>query len=260
MIWPMISKELETPPGVSDSMGAKRDTPDLLSKRQGMVNGFLQKLRASPLAVRVAPFLVFATFTFFQGKLGEESKYWLYLIKSIAGVFLIWAVRPSIPELRWTISWEAVLIGVFVIIFWVALDPLYPKLSMASPEKPWNPNVAFGQGAPLARFFIATRILGATLVVPPLEEIFYRSFVYRYIIDPTFERVPLRRFHLIAFLVTSTVFGLSHREWLAGILCGFAYQWLVLRKGHLGDAITAHAISNLLLGAWVLYKEAWQFW
>jgi len=226
----------------------------------GTLNELLKKLRGSPLAARAVPFLIFASFTFFQGKLGEESKYWLYAIKSIVGVFLIWAVRPSIPELRWTISLEAVAIGVLVIVFWIALDPFYPKLSMGIPERPWNPNADFGNGSPMAWFFIVTRILGATLVVPPLEEMFYRSFVYRYIIDPNFEQIPLRRFHPVSLLVTSCVFGLSHREWLAGILCGFAYQWLVLRRGHLGDAMTAHAISNLLLGAWVVYKGAWQFW
>jgi CAAX prenyl protease-like protein len=64
----------------------------------------------------------------------------------------------------------------------------------------------------------------------------------------------------MSFLVTSLIFGLSHREWLAGILCGFSYQWLVIRKGHLGDAVTAHAISNLLLGLWVVYQGAWKFW
>jgi CAAX prenyl protease-like protein len=230
------------------------------ASRRARLNELLKKLRESPFASRVAPFLIFATFTFFQGKLGEESKYWLYAIKSALGALLLWAVYKSIPELRWTVSLEAIIVGVAVIVIWIALDPFYPKLSIASPESPWNPNVAFGQGTAKAWFFIGARILGATLVVPPLEEMFYRSFVYRYIINERFEEVSLRRFHLTGFLVTSLIFGVSHREWLAGILCGFAYQWLVLRRGHLGDAITAHAISNLLLGAWVVYRGAWHFW
>jgi CAAX prenyl protease-like protein len=62
------------------------------------------------------------------------------------------------------------------------------------------------------------------------------------------------------FVVTSLVFGLEHHEWLAGILCGFAYQGLVIWKGRLGDAVTAHGITNFLLGVWVLWRGAWQFW
>ena len=210
------------------------------------------------MASRVAPFLIFALFTSCQGLFGESSKYWLYAAKSFLGIFLIWAVWPSVKELRWTVSIEAILVGVGIIVIWIALDPFYPKF--LNPGKEWNPNAQFGPGSGLAWFFIVSRILGATLIVPPLEEMFYRSFVYRYVISPRFEEVPLRKFHLMSFLVNSLIFGLSHREWLAGILCGFSYQWLVIRKGHLGEAVTAHAISNLLLGLWVVYQGAWKFW
>jgi len=72
--------------------------------------------------------------------------------------------------------------------------------------------------------------------------------------------VPLTAFHPLAFAITSVVFGFVHQEWLAGILCGLAYQWLVVRKGRLGDAMMAHAITNFLLGVYVIYKGAWHFW
>jgi CAAX prenyl protease-like protein len=101
---------------------------------------------------------------------------------------------------------------------------------------------------------------GSTIVVPPLEEVFYRSFLYRYIIKVDFQAVPVGAFHWMAFGVTSVFFGVSHYEWLAGILCGFAYQGLVCWKKRLGDAMTAHAITNLLLGIWVVWKGAWNFW
>ena len=43
-------------------------------------------------------------------------------------------------------------------------------------------------------------------------------------------------------------------------MCAFAYQGLVCRKKRLGDAITAHAITNALLGYWVIARDQWQFW
>ena len=98
------------------------------------------------------------------------------------------------------------------------------------------------------------------LVVPPLEEVFYRSFLYRYIAKPDFLSVPLNRFSAAAVSGDRRRFRLFHNEWLAGILCGTAYQWLVLRKNRLGDAMTAHAITNFLLGVWVVWRGAWQFW
>jgi len=62
------------------------------------------------------------------------------------------------------------------------------------------------------------------------------------------------------FLVTSVFFGLVHSEWLAGIICGGIYQALVIRHNRLGDAMTAHAVTNLLLGIYVVWKGQWQFW
>ena len=105
------------------------------------------------------------------------------------------------------------------------------------------------------------RIAGSTVVVPPLEEVFYRSFLYRYCVKADFRAVPFGQFHPVSFVVTSVIFGLMHPDrWLAGILCGSAYQALVVRNNRLGDAMTAHAITNFLLGIWVVWKNAWSFW
>jgi CAAX prenyl protease-like protein len=216
------------------------------------------KLRSSPMIARVAPYFIFVALTALQGWFGENSKYWFYFAKSIVGIWLIWAILPVVKEIRWTFSLEAILVGVGVIVVWIALDPYYPKLVQGG--KSWNPHEAFGAGSTLAWFFIVARILGSTLVVPPLEEAFFRSFLYRYIVKENFEEVSLKYFHFVPMIISSLLFAFIHREWLAGIFCGIAYQWLVYRRSHLGDAIVAHGISNLLLGLWVVYKGAWQFW
>lgn len=230
-----------------------------------------EMLTRFPLAVRVAPFLIFVALTWCQGQFGPSAPYWFYLAKTLAGAGMILALRPLIAEMRWAFSWEAVVVGVGIFAVWVGLQAdwatqagLWPKLGLSSaPKAPaplWNPNEQFDTGSALAWLFIAVRILGSTLVVPPLEEVFYRSFVYRYLVNQNFLSVPLNRFVPFPFLVTALVFGLAHNEWLAGILCGAAFQWLVLRKNRLGDAMTAHAITNFLLGVWVVWKGAWNFW
>jgi len=221
---------------------------------------------------RVAPFVAFLVLTFCQGQFGAASAYWFYLAKTLVAVWLIWEMWPLVAEMRWAISWEAVVMGIGVFVMWVGIDPFYPKLGEISSklglakffgmagQPVWNPHEQFSENAALAWLMIVTRILGSTLVVPPLEEVFYRSFLYRYIVRPDFLSVPLNRFFPLPFLATSAVFGFSHFQWLAGILCGMAYQWLVLRKNRLGDAMTAHAITNFLLGIWVVWRGAWQFW
>jgi CAAX prenyl protease-like protein len=218
-----------------------------------------EKFQSSPIYVRVAPFFIFLVLTFCQGWLGPQGPYWMYLVKTLVGAWLIWEMRRYVTEMRWAISWEAIAVGVAVCVMWVGINDFYPKFSKASP--PANPHPVFGQGSALAWMFVIVHLLGSTFVVPPLEEVFYRSFLYRYFVKTDFLAMPLSLFHPLSFVVTSFVFGaLQHYEWLAGILCGMAYQWLVIRKNRLGDAMTAHAITNFLLGVWVIWKGAWHFW
>jgi hypothetical protein len=214
--------------------------------------------KSSPTAVRIVPFAAFALLTMFQGSFGEHAQYWIYAAKTVVGAWLLWSVRREVREMRWAFSWEAVVVGVAVFVAWVGLDGLYPLLSGRSAT--FHPAHSLGSRTAAAWFFVAVRIFGSSIVVPPLEEVFYRSFIYRYIIQTDFLSVPLGRFNGKAFLIAGAAFGLAHFEWLPGILCAFAYQGLVIRKDRLGDAMTAHAITNCLLGIWVVARGAYYFW
>jgi membrane protease YdiL (CAAX protease family) len=242
----------------------------------------LSKITQSPTLVRVVPFLLFLRLTLLQERLSEPARHWIYFLKTIVGAAMLYWVRQYVAEVRWQFSGWAVLTGVGVFVMWVGLDPFYPRLDRIYPEylcpalenlnlgmchsgeeaarRPWNPFAEFELNSLLAVFFVIARILGSTLVVPPLEEMFYRSFVYRFVASKEFLSVPLSRFIPGPFIVTAVLFGFAHHEWLAGILCGLAYQGLVVCKGRLGDALTAHAITNFLLGLWVIWRGAWHFW
>ncbi len=222
------------------------------------VTALRAKLAGSPLLARALPFAIFVLITAFQGKLFPQSAFWIYLFKTLLGAWMAWVIWPLVGEMRWKISIEGILCGVVVFVLWVGLDPFYPKFVKA--DDPWNVTREFGAGSALGWFFIGVRLLGSTLVVPHLEEVFYRSFVYRYVVRVDFQAVPLGAFSWKPFLITSALFGLQHREWLAGILCGFAYQGLVCWRKRLGDAMTAHATTNFLLGCWVVWKGQWGFW
>jgi uncharacterized protein len=227
----------------------------------------LDRIKASPVLIRVVPFGAFLLLTFAQGWFGETGRYWCYVTKTVIGAWLIWWMWPGVREMRWKISAEAVVTGVAIFGVWVGIDDFLKALGL-KPDfgelkiggKPWNPKAQFGAGSALAWFFIVARIAGSTLVVPPLEEVFYRSFLYRYLVKPDFLLVPLGAFFAMPFIVTSIVFGFEHREWLAGTICGLAYAGLICWKRRLGDAMTAHAITNFLLGVWVVIQGEWQFW
>lgn len=226
------------------------------------MNEFRQKLRTSPAYARVAPFIIFLVLTTLQDMLGGDMRYWLYFAKTVVGAWLIWELWSIVTEMRWAFSVEAVAVGIGVFVIWVGLDPYVPKnhFFFNPGGDPWNPHLRYGEGSAMAWFFIVVRIAGSTIVVPPLEEMFYRSFLYRYFVRTDFQNLPLSHRHPLSWVVTSLLFGLVHYEWLAGILCGLAYQWLVISKNRLGDAMTAHAITNFILGIYIVWRGAWGFW
>jgi len=228
-------------------------------------------LESRPALVRVLPFAVFLGLTLLQGRLGPASLYWVYLLKTLVGACLVWLVWPLVAEMRWRFGWDALLTGVLVFVLWVSLGQgwgtqqelwgLFGAAVDAPAAAPvWNPFASFADAPGIAWFFVVVRVIGSAIVVPPIEEAFYRSFVYRSLVAGGFDKVALGHFAWGPFLFTSLVFGFAHQEWLAGILCGAAYQWLVIRHGRLGEAMTAHAITNVLLGIWVVTTGAWQFW
>lgn len=213
----------------------------------------------SALVPRVVPFVVFLLLTSAQAWFGKLGPFVFYPIKTVLAVGMIVWMVPRIPELRLRLSFRAIGAGVLVFLLWVGLDGHYPRLS--EPGKGWDPNGFPGGSTSLGPVFFWVHALGMTLVVPPLEEVFYRSFLYRYLIRESFLSVELNTWQPKAFFVTALVFGLVHPDrWLAGILCGLIYQALVVRSGRLGDAIVAHAVTNGLLAGYIGWNKAWSFW
>lgn len=228
-----------------------------------MIATFREYMQKSPEHARFLPFAIWVGITVLALG-GGDMKFWSYGAKVFLGCWIVWEMRRYIPEIRWTFSWQAIVVGVLVFIVWVGLDPYYPKnhlLMKDTPESIWNPFERFGASSTMAWALIVIRIFGMTVLVPPIEEAFYRSLVYRYIVKYDFTKVPLDHFDGVALVLCSVLFGFMHFQWLPGILCGLAYQWLAIRKGHLGEAITAHAITNFLLGVYVVWQggEAWKF-
>ena len=107
---------------------------------------------------------------------------------------------------------------------------------------------------------IALRWLGATLLVPVMEELFWRSFLMRWLQAPVFEGVDPGRVGFKAVALSTFVFMLAHPLWLAAIIAGLAYALLYCRSGKLWTAVLAHAVTNGMLGLWVVQTGQWQFW
>jgi CAAX prenyl protease-like protein len=107
---------------------------------------------------------------------------------------------------------------------------------------------------------IAFRIAGASLVVPLMEELFWRSFLLRYLIKTDFTTVAVGTFTWGSFAAVAVLFGLEHDFIIAGIMAGVAYNLLAVYTRSIAQCVLSHGVTNLVLGIYVLTTGKWQFW
>ena len=224
----------------------------------------------------VAPLLAMLACTALADALPQWRAH-LYILKIVLVSALLWRYRRQYAEITRSPGGPmavAAVAGFALIVLWIAADHYYPQ-SMAEWQQlgqgGWqafphgdkvtaqlNP-LAPGLGLP-PLLFIAFRVLGAVLMVPLAEELFYRAWLLRFLIREDFRGVPLGTFTWQSFLISTAIFGLSHHEWLAGLICGALFNGLLYWRRNLTLCIVAHAAANLGLAAWVLAQGAWQFW
>jgi uncharacterized protein len=216
--------------------------------------------------VRVVPFAAFMVLLAVRGAVPEDGSWgidprWLYGVTVLAvGGLLAWfwreygeLVSQTLPSL--TEAALAVAVGLVVFGLWINLDA--PWMRLGEPSAGFVPKDANGQ---LLWPLIAVRWVGASLLVPVMEELFWRSFLMRWVQSPQFESVVPQQVGLKAVVLSTFVFMLAHTLWLAAIVAGLAYAWLYVRTGKLWVPIIAHAVTNGVLGVWVLQTQRWAFW
>ncbi|MDM8555531.1 CAAX prenyl protease-related protein [Desulfococcaceae bacterium HSG7] len=186
-----------------------------------------------------------------------------YTLKIIVvGVLLIvfWKTYNELRQFRLKIEHVGLTVaaGVIVFILWINMDWNFATMTMDSKGADvYNP-----QNLPSHFYylFIGVRLFGAAVVVPIFEELFWRSFIIRYIINPDFRSVRIGAFSWASFLISAALFGAEHYFWLAGIMAGLIYNLLLYRTKHLWYCIIAHGITNLILGLYVIRTGNWIFW
>jgi uncharacterized protein len=217
--------------------------------------------------VRVAPFVLFMALLYLRqmaptdGSWGFDTR-WIYGLQTLAVGALIaywWReygelARQTLPTLRET--GLAVVVGLAVFGLWIQLDAPWMTLTLDSAPA----YVPKGADGGLDWTLIVPRLIGAALLVPVMEELFWRSFLMRWAQNPVFEGVLPAQVGLRAIVISTFCFMLAHTLWLAAIVAGLAYALLYIRTGKLWTAVIAHAVTNAVLGGWVIATGNWQFW
>jgi hypothetical protein len=217
----------------------------------------------SPIFVRSLPFGLYIVLLVLEGLLPDWTPgfdvRWLYPLKVGLVALALAVLWRHYTELKsWGLPLKHLLlslaVGVVVLVLWVNLDAGWMLLE---PSEGYNPSNEAGQ---IDWLMVAFRIAGAALVVPLMEELFWRSFLQRWVQQHDFLALDPAQIGLKALLIASALFAVEHLQWLAGLVAGLAYGWLYIRTRNLWAPIVAHAVTNGLLGAYVVATRQWSFW
>ena len=188
----------------------------------------------------------------------RHVKFWIYPAQTIlCGALLLWFRRCyKFHELKNVAFTLLIAFGIFVI--WIV-----PEQFFNFPPR----NVGFDPSlltSNTANYWLSVtlRFLRLVVVVPVMEEIFWRTFLLRFVIDEHFEQVPFGKFSWLSFAFVTVAFTFSHSrpDWLAAFVCGMLYNVVAYRSRSLASCILAHATTNLLLGLWIMQTPQWGFW
>jgi uncharacterized protein len=223
----------------------------------------------SPAFPRILPFALFIVFVAVGSMqpppepvpAGQFDPRWIYAARAIAvGAVLVW-LWARFDELRGAqalsaLDWFwAIASGVIVLAIWVMLDKGWVTFELGKgfdPRRHGSEDIDW----PITAF----RLLGLAVVVPLVEELFWRSFLMRWLDQQNFLSVAPAAVGVRALAITSVLFALEHSQWLAGLIAGLIYGWIYMRTGKLWVPVIAHAVTNGLLGVYILVVRDWRFW
>jgi hypothetical protein len=209
----------------------------------------------------VAPMATFLVLTSLEDQLPSYPL--AYAIKAVVVTAVMIYFRSTWNDFRPFPSIKTVMIsimvGVGVAVAWVGLDGHYPLFKFLGGERTaFDPNT-LSPGIKIA--FLIMRFYGLVIMVPLFEELFWRSFLIRWLIEPEFTKVAIGKVTLMTAGVTGGLFALAHpAEWLPALLTGLAWAGLLSKTKTVTACVISHVVANLLLGIYVLTTHQWKFW
>ena len=188
-------------------------------------------------AVGRVAILALALWVFSRRVISFEAPHWLSSISLGVGVFALW-VAPDVFLPSWRGSW-------------LFSNGLTGRIEGVLPE-----------AARADTLVLVLRCVRAVILVPIIEELFWRAWLPRWVDSrEDFRRVPLGQYTLAAFWLTALLFASEHGAmWDVGLAAGLLYNWWMRRTRKLGDLILAHAVTNACLSAYVLTRGRWEYW
>ena len=214
---------------------------------------------------------------------------WMYTFKIAATLVAMLVVSAGYFQFPWQVSWLSFVVGVVGVVLWVGICHLQIEVAVLGPidrflgdlllsveegevpsigllglvgagERPaFNPLKYLADTPTWAYVFLVIRFTGLALIVPVIEEFFLRGFLMRFVVEPDWWNVPFGKVNRTAVILGTAVPMLMHPgELLASLVWFSMVTWLMVRTRNIWDCVVAHAVTNLLLGIYVVATDNWQ--
>lgn len=187
-----------------------------------------------------------------------ESQYWIFPLQAIVCGVLLWHYRKDVRYYGVKSPVLVTIVGLITLAIWVA-----PQYFPNPPDRTegFNPDTFLDQPA-LYWSILILRFIRLVIVVPFLEEIFWRGFLMRYLINEKFTTIPFGTFQWKSFLLVALLFGLAHwgPDFYVAIITGLIFNAVAVYTRSLGACVLVHAVTNLALGIYIMQTRQWGFW
>lgn len=248
--------------------GLRPLSPPFVQPWQGIMDNSLKSAGfTTPAATRIMPFAVFIAFIVLESLAGEWLRAkgldtrWLYGARAVAVGFLLLAFWRRYTELHTCAGITgrkaviAVAAGILVFVLWINLDQSWATIGQSAR---FDPALPHGEGIDWTLVFF--RLLGMAVIVPIMEELFWRSYLLRRVDAQDFLAHDPARVSIYAIAICAVLFASEHNQWLAGLIAGLIYTLVYMHGRNLWLPIISHAVTNATLGWWILATKQWQFW
>jgi CAAX prenyl protease-like protein len=245
------------------------------------------RLRASSTAAYMLPLLLFTLLNTVPGLFRianselpwhvRAPEHWAYPLQTVLCVVVLVLFRQHYTFRPWRGLGLALTLGVVGIAVWIAPSLLreslirhghapaswWPWLGLAERTEGFDPLIA--QDSPLwFSFVVGMRFVRMVLVVPLVEELFWRGFLMRFLLtdDGRFERIPFGTHRWKVFWIVTLAVMLIHNteDYLGAFVWGSLVYFVAVRTKSLGSCVFMHAVGNLALGLYVMKTQQWGFW
>lgn len=237
----------------------------------------------------VAPFGVFMSFLILSGALESLGftvrdddwpwyrsvpEQWLYPLQTIVTLLVLLYFRRHYDFSNCKSWWIGAVMGVVGIAFWIAPGYLFRVFEM---EDSWLRHLGFAERIDgfdptfireHSLFWygcsVGMRIFRATVVVALAEELLWRGFLMRFLIDQygDYWKIPFGKFDWYSLGVITAMFTFAHApvDWPAAVIFGAMMYWVAVHTKSLCACVVMHAVANLLMCLYTLAFQQWGYW